>query len=99
MDAIEQAIVERFVKKEKRERLGFLAAKPARRSDFVHDLLHDTRSLDRSAMRPIDQGATIDEITRKLGAIAAAPAYAISVILDLDRREHTLAEALGASVG
>ena len=90
-------LIERFVAKDKRERIAFLAGKPARRDDLRDALLHDTRSLARATMTPI--AADIPAILAALRAKPAAMAYAISDILELDDRELPLGEALALAVG
>ena len=48
-----ETIVTLFAKKERRERLLFLASRADRWDQFRHDLLHDTRALDERALTPL----------------------------------------------
>lgn len=94
-------LVQLFVIKEKKERMLALAAKPKRRYDFRHDLLHDKRSLDPKTLHQLPlSGAGVSAIAKALrGAGAGERAYCISAILAVDDRELSLVEALTAVVG
>jgi len=88
------------VRKEKRERLLFLAAKAGRWSDFCEALLHDTRSLEPSVMKPLDaREADVEGVLQRLGAKAPTSAYAVSAIAEIDDRELPLGDALRAAIG
>lgn len=95
------ALVQLFVKKDKRERMLMLAVKASRRGDFRHDLLHDRRSLDPAVQSPLSApAATVDAIAKALRAAGAGDkVYCISDILDADDRELRLADALKLVVG
>ena len=100
MQLHEERIIALFVRKEKRERMLFLGARPARRSELVDALLHDTRSLDR--LRLVALGATETEIAgiaSRLRVALDAPAHCISHIDEIDGRELPLGDALRACVG
>lgn len=101
MNAHVEMLVQLFVKKEKRERMLALASKAQRRSDFRHDLLHDTRSLEPKALTQLPpHGSSVEAITKALRAAGAGPlAYCISEVLDVDDREMPLVAALKAVVG
>ena len=92
-------IIALFVKKEKRERLEFLAAKESRRADFIDALLHDTRSLDRSRMTAVGAKETELDVVKRLRATAKARAHCISAITEIDDRELPLGDALRAAMG
>jgi hypothetical protein len=91
-----ERLVALFAKKEKRERLTFLASK--RWSDFCDALLHDTRNLDPTKMTRI---ATTDRaaIVVQLRAKADSQAFCVSAIPEIDAQELPLAKALEACVG
>jgi hypothetical protein len=96
----ESRVIELFAKKTKRERLLFLAEKVARRADFIDALLHDTRSLERALLAPLDGSqADVAVIVKKLRATAKTSAHCISALAELDGRELPLGEALAACVG
>lgn len=101
MNAHIEVLVQLFVKKDKRERMLTLAAKPNRRGDLRHDLLHDRRSLDPAVLIPLQAGAAgVDAIAKALRAAGAgARAYCISGVLDAEDRELDLVEALQLVVG
>jgi hypothetical protein len=93
-----ERIVALFAKKEKRERLTFLASKADRWGDFCDALLHDTRSLDAAKMTRIST-TDREEILAQLRAKADARAFCVSAIPDLDALELPVAKALEACVG
>jgi hypothetical protein len=101
MNAHVETLVQLFVKKEKRERMLALASKAQRRSDFRHDLLHDTRSLDPKALTQLPaSGASVDTIMKALRAAGAGDrAYCISEVIDIDDHEMRIVDALRAVVG
>jgi hypothetical protein len=100
MSPHDERVVALFGKKDKRERLLFLASKAARRSDFIDALLHDTRSLDRSLLTVLEaKEAEVAGLLIRLRAAATAPAYCISAMGEIDGREVTLAEALRTCIG
>jgi hypothetical protein len=89
------AIVQLFVKKDKRERILSLAGKPKRRDDFRDDLLHDTRSLDPAVLAPLAAGASAESVVKALRAKGAGDrAYCISTLSEVDDLELSLAEAM-----
>jgi hypothetical protein len=93
-------LVRLFVAKDKRERLLFLAAKPARWGDFCDAFLHDTRSLDKAVMTRVSaRNEDLTALLAQLRATVSARAYCISSIADIDDRELPLGEALRAAVG
>jgi len=94
-----EAIVRLFVRKEKQERILFLASKPRRRSELLSDLLHDTRSLDLAvASRITATAADVAAVAQRLGG-AGERAYCASDIVDVDDRELTVGEALRLVIG
>jgi hypothetical protein len=98
---LEAKIIGLLATKDKRERLLFLASKPARRDDLVDALLHDTRSLDRSLMVALGTGgsaADVAAVAARLGAREDARAHCISAIASLDGAELALGDALRACV-
>jgi hypothetical protein len=99
MNANIEVLVELFVKKDKRERMLALAAK--RRGDFLHDLLHDRRSLDPGTLSPLPAGAvSVDAIAKALRTAGAGDrVYCISEVIDADDRELRLVDALVLVVG
>src|SRR5690349_19727307 len=96
-----EAIVQLFVRKEKRDRMINLAGKQSRRPDLRHDLLHDTRSLDPAVMTRLAEGLTVDAIASALRAASSSGerAYSISEVIDADDRESSVIDALRAVVG
>jgi hypothetical protein len=96
-----EAVVQLFVKKEKRDRMITLAGKPSRRPDLRHDLLHDTRSLDPAVMTRLADGLTVDAIAKALRAASSSGtrAYSISEVIDADDQESSVIDALRAVVG
>jgi hypothetical protein len=96
-----EAIVQLFVKKEKRDRMITLAGKPSRRRDLRHDLLHDTRSLDPAVMTRLADGLSVDAVAKALRAASSSGqrAYSISEVLDADDQESSVIDALRAVVG
>jgi hypothetical protein len=96
-----ETIVRLYVRKEKRERMLTLAANPKRRADFVDALLHDTRSLEPSALTPLpESGLTVEAIVQALRpAKASELAYCITDVFDADDRETPLVDALKLVVG
>jgi hypothetical protein len=100
MNPHDERVVALFGKKDKRERLLFLASSAARRSDFIDALLHDTRSLDRSQLTALEaRDAEIAGVLLLLRGAATGPAYCISAMREIDGREVALAEALRTCVG
>jgi hypothetical protein len=91
------ALISLFVKKAKRERMRTLAARPGRRADLRHDLLHDTRSLDPAVLVRLGGRSTADAVARQLPG--AQRAYCVSEVLGVDDQELPLAAALAAVVG
>jgi hypothetical protein len=96
-----EAIVQLFVRKEKRDRMITLAGKPSRRPDLRHDLLHDTRSLDPAVMTRLADGLSVDAVAKALRAASSSGqrAYSISEVLDADDKESSVVDALRAVVG
>ncbi len=96
-----ETIVRLFVRKEKRERVLTLAGNPRRRSDLIDVLLHDTRSLDPTALSALPpSGVTVEAIVLALRPAGADDvAYCISDVFDADDREVALSEALKLVVG
>jgi hypothetical protein len=99
-----ETIVRLFVRKEKRERILSLAGSAKRRADFRDALLHDARSLERDAMRPLTSDLDATGVAKALAAIVKGTrAYVISDVLDtkgeLDDREEDLSTALALVVG
>src|SRR5438445_6070195 len=90
-----ETIVTLFAKKERRERLLFLASRADRWDQFRHDLLHDTRALDERALTPLPSVIDGDALIARLRAKASDIAYCISDALALDDRELALAKAIG----
>lgn len=87
------------MRKEKQERLLFLASKPRRRSELLGDLLHDTRSLDLAAASRITAtAADVPAVAQRLGG-QSERAYCASNIVDLDDREVSVGDALRLVVG
>ena len=97
MSALVERAIALFALKDKRERLLFLAGKPARWDDFCDAFLHDTRSLDPRSMTRISSTTDHARLIAQLGATPAAKTYCISSWLD--DRELSLVEALRAIVG
>jgi hypothetical protein len=94
-----EALIRLFVRKEKQERILFLASKPRRRSEMLSALLHDTRSLDLAAATRISaRAADIAALAQRLGG-ESERAYCASDIVDVDDRELGAGEALRLVVG
>lgn len=93
-----ETLVRAFAKKDKRERLLFLAERPSRWADFCDAFLHDARSLDPARMSAV-QAAGVESVTRALGGTPNSIAFAISAIAEIDGRELPLRDALRAAVG
>lgn len=94
-----EALIRLFVRKEKQERILFLASKPRRRSEMLTDLLHDTRSLDlATASRITARPGDVTAVAQRLGG-AGERAYCASDIVDVDDRELAVGDALRLVIG
>lgn len=89
-----------FARKDKRERLLFLAERPSRWSDFCDAFLHDARSLDPAVMHAIAaRDAGVESVMHRLGGTRRSMAFAISAIAEIDSLELLLGDALRAAIG
>ncbi len=95
-----ETLVHSFAKKDKRERLLFLAERPSRWAEFCDAFLHDARSLDAAVMSAIaTRDAEVESVVRGLGGTPRSLSFAISTIAEIDDRELPLGEALRAAIG
>lgn len=96
------AFIRSFVEKNRQERYLTLASKPKRRRDFVWDLAHDGRHLDRSFMkRLVEEEKSLTAVAARLKSLGATDTCHVvaATNLETDGQEMNTADALAAVVG
>jgi hypothetical protein len=96
------AFIRCFVEKDRQERYLALASKPKRRHDFIWDLAHDGRHLERGYMHRLrKEEATLVSVAALLRSLGAGDTCHViaAAHLETDDREMSTAAALAAVVG
>lgn len=96
------AFIQLFVQKERQARYLELAEKPKRRSDFVWQLAHDGRHLERQKMRRLASAqCSLAAVNAALAAAGAGKSCLVAAATqgEMDGQHLPTASALAAVVG